>query len=133
MTSIDLSPVTINAATLMIDTDNYEAAVGSAVFTPSTKTSSFTAIDGTTVQSQSPSTWVLDLTFAQDFETAGSLSNYLHSNEGQSKTAVFKETATGKSFTSTITIAPGAIGDAAGSIAQSKVSMGCTKPVVSTT
>lgn len=130
MTSIALAPVTINAATLMIDADNYEAAIGSAIFTPSTKTSSFVAINGQTYQSQSPSTWTLDITYAQDFETAASLANYLHTNEGSSKQAVLTEVASGKTFTATITIAPGAIGDAAGSIAQSKVSLGSTKPVI---
>lgn len=130
MTNIALTPVTVNAATLKIDADNYEAAIGSAVFTPSTKTSSFVAINGLTYQSQSPSTWTLDLNYAQDFETAASLANYLHANEGASKAAVLTEVASGATFTATISIAPGAIGDAAGSIAQSKVSLGSTKPVI---
>lgn len=130
MTNIALNPITVNAATLKIDADNYEAAIGSAVFTPSTKTSSFTAINGQTYQSQAPATWTLDVNFAQDFETAGSLSNYLHAHEGESKEAVLTEVESGATFTATISIAPGAIGDAAGSIAQSKVSLGSTKPVV---
>lgn len=130
MTSVPLEPVTINSATLMIDSDNYEAAIGSAIFTPSTKSSSFAAINGDTVTSQANSTWVLDLTYAQDFATATSLANYLHANEGKSKSATFVPNTGGPTITATLVIAPGAIGDAAGSIAQSKVSLGSTKPVI---
>jgi hypothetical protein len=73
---------------------------------------------------------VLDLTYAQDWAEASSLSRYLHDNEGERVTAVFEPIDGGPSVTATITITPGAIGGDTTAVAGATVQLGSTKPVI---
>lgn len=56
------------------------------------------------------STWTLNLTFAQDWETAGSFSEYLMENEGEKKTFDIEPATGGRSVTVEVYIQPGQIG-----------------------
>jgi hypothetical protein len=126
------APIILGDATITINSVAYEGQISKAVWTPSSSTTTWTAIDGTTFTINQAATWVLELTFAQDFNVpTGSLSRYLHGAEGTSVTAVFKpigsETET---VTATISISPGSIGGDSTSVAESTVTMGSTKPVL---
>jgi hypothetical protein len=124
-------PFLLNSATLTIDGDAYEGQISGAVFTPTTNTVPWTAINGSTYNFSTPSTWVLDLTYAQELNDAAALARYLHENEGASVTAVFTPKDGGPALTATISIAPGAIGAAdPTTVAGSTVSLGSTKPVL---
>lgn len=123
-------PIIMGNATLTLGASDYAGQVSGAVFTPSTSTVTFTAINGATHSLNTPTTWVLDLTLAQDWEDATSLSNYLLEHEGDVVTAVLEPVDGGTSFTASVTIVPGAIGAAdTTSVVGSSVSLGSTRPV----
>lgn len=132
MAVITPQPFTMKNCTLQVELDNYEKQVSGVKFTPSstvvkwkglTPTSSFT--DVTTAE------WTCDLTFAQDWATAGSLSRYLHEHEGEEIDVVFEPIATGPSVSATLYVTPGAIGGDVDSVAVATVTLGCkAKPVL---
>lgn len=127
MASVDLTePVYMDLATLKIDADNYESAISSAQFTP-TSSVVFTGINGRKI---SKGKWTLAVDHAQDWKTATSLSNYLHAHEGESKEVVLIPEGGGPSFTATIAIAAGTIGGPADTLAASSVSFESSKPVI---
>jgi hypothetical protein len=126
------SPIILGTSTLTIDGTAYATQISKAVWTPTSATTTWTAIDGTTFTINQAATWVLELTFAQDWNTpTGSLSRFLHGAEGTSKVAVFKPIgAETETVTATITITPGAIGGDTTAVAEATVTMGSTKPVL---
>lgn len=124
-------PFILGASTLTLDGDAYEGQISGAVFTPSASQVTFTAINGDTHAFTTPATWVLELTYAQDWQFATALSRYLHENEGAVVTAVFEPVDGGPSVTANVSITPGAIGAAdTANVAGSTVTLGSTKPVV---
>lgn len=130
MVQIAVNPWVLNNVTLTIGTDTYEKHVDSVTFTPSSQTQSWTGLALNTYTSTSTATWVCTLNYVQDWDTASSLASYLHANEGTSVLIAFTD-ATHGTFTSTVTIAPGAIGGGVNQYATSSVTLGCTKPVIS--
>ena len=123
-------PFMLGASALTINGDAYEGEISAATFTPTSSTVPFTAINGDTYTFAVPSTWVLDLAYAQDWAEADSLSRYLHENEGDRVEAVFEPIDGGPSVTATITIVPGAIGGDTTAVAGGTVQLGSTKPVI---
>lgn len=123
-------PFMLGASALTINGDAYEGEISAAVFTPTSSTVPWTAINGETFTFAVPATWVLDLTLAQDWAEADSLSRYLHENEGDRVVAVFEPIDGGPSVTATVTVTPGAIGGDTTAVASSTVQLGSTKPVV---
>ncbi len=124
-------PFMLGNAALTLDGDAYEGQISGAVFTPTNSTVPWTAIDGTTFSFTTPSTWTLDLTYAQDWDEATALARYLHTAEGSTVVAVFEPVDGGPTVTANVSIAPGAIGSAdVTTVAGSTVSLGSTKPVL---
>lgn len=113
------------AGTILIGTDGYKAAIESAVLTPTTPTEKFRDIGGGIQVVSGATEWELTISLAQDLKTANSLSQYLITNQGTKKTIVFTPQATGKAFTVTALIVPGAVGGAGGGIAKSSVTLPC--------
>ena len=134
MPKITLNPYSLKHATMKIGADSYEAAISSVAFTPSASKTSFKGIDGGTYTDLDPAEWVCDITFAQDFRTAGSLSNYLHANEGTVVAAEFIPVVGGagaKKITANIVLTPGAIGGAVGATVTATVQLGVQgKPAI---
>ena len=124
------APFMLGDSALTIDGDAFAGEISAATFTPSTSITSWTAINGDTYSFSTPATWVLDLTYAQDWAEADALSRYLHANEGTSVVAVFTPKAGGPTATATISIAPGAIGGDTTAVAEGTVQLGSTKPVL---
>jgi len=123
MTTIAPAPFTMDNCTLKIDADNYEKAITRVEFVP---TSIFESIDGSEVYA-----WDANLEYVQDWETAGSLSNYLAQNAGSKKAVEFVPLGAdgGFKFTATLTLKPGSIGGAAGRQApRSTVTVKSTAP-----
>lgn len=127
MTAIAPKPLFLRNCTVSIGTDSYEQAISSVTFTPSASTVTFKGLTPDAVFNfATPSTWVAALAFAQDWSTAGSLSNYLHAHEGESVVMTFKpalDDLTSPTVTANITVVPGAIGGAQGAVAVSQVSL----------
>jgi hypothetical protein len=123
-------PIILGASTLTLDAGSYEGQVSSAVFTPSSSVSTWTAINSDTYSFTSPATWVLDIALAQDWNDATSLSRYLHESEGSVVEAVFTPVDGGPAVTANVSLTPGQIGGDTTAVAGSTVSLGSTKPVV---
>lgn len=126
MASIAVTPVVLKDCLVQIAADDYAAAVSSVAFNPSSSTVTFKGLKpSATFTDVSAATWTCDLTFAQDWATAGSLSRYLFDHEGETVAATFApQSGVGPSFTATIVIAPGAIGGAVDTTATATVSLG---------
>lgn len=139
MAAVAVAPIVLKNATLKVAADNYESGVSEVSFVPSTAqtTLSFKGINGATHSETTTqgSTWVCNLTYAQDWETPTSLSNYLHANEGEEVAVEFvPEAGSGQpAFTATITVVPGQIGGPVDQVLTATVSLPSTKPLPGTT
>ncbi|MCE4024665.1 hypothetical protein LXM50_01620 [Microbacterium sp. Au-Mic1] len=115
MAAIPVQPIFLNDVSVKIGTDTYEASLTTVRFEP---TSNIVRWKGMSPASQYAfmSTPVYDgtLTFAQDWTTSNSLSQYLKTNQGKPVTIEFKPkkpaTGTAATVTATIIVAPGTIG-----------------------
>lgn len=130
-----VNPLVLRNVDLIVDegTDdlNFKKHVDGVTYTPSTSQQSWTGGDGSTYTDSSSATWTLVISYVQDWESEDSLSQFLLANEGTSFPVTFKpRTGSGPTFTSTITIAPGAIGGSVNAYATTSVTLGSTKPVL---
>lgn len=123
-------PIMLGQSAITIDGDAFEGQVSGAIFTPTTSQVTWTAINSDTYGFTTPSTWVLDLTLAQDWNFADALSRYLHENEGTSVVVVLEPVDGQPGATATVQIAPGTIGGDTTAVASSTVSLGSTKPAL---
>lgn len=133
MAIIDVVPIVLKDCIIEIEDDDYAAAVSSAELTPSTSQVIFKGLKPDAVFTDvSAATWLLVLSYAQDWVTATSLSRYLFDNEGATKAAVIKpQSGVGPSFAVNIVITPGSIGGAVDAVAVATVSLGVSgRPVL---
>ena len=133
MPKLAVVPFVLKDVILTIGTDDYARHVDEVLFTPTVKADPITwqglSPDASFSDAGVPETsWALTLTYAQDWDTANSLSAYLLANAGLSKTVVFQpKTGSGKAtFTATVTIAPGPIGGKGKQAATASVTMPLT-------
>lgn len=125
MPEIAIEPLYMDAADLNIAGDDYAAHISGASFVPSTSTVTWQGAKPAAVFTrQTRATWVLNLNFAQDWESAKSLSQYLHANEGTITPIVLTPVSGGKSFTADVIIAPGTIGAEINQFGTSSISLG---------
>lgn len=111
MADIAVTPFALTDAVVKVAADNYQAAISAIEFVPTVATFSFA---GLTPSAQfnfagSPS-WVVNLSGAQDWATATSLSNYLLTNAGKNVEMQFAPIKGGKAYKATVTIVPTNIG-----------------------
>lgn len=129
---IAVTPRILKDVDLIIEADNYKKHVSTVKFGSQRQTQTWTGLapDASFSETGTP-TWSLELSYAQDWETAGSLSRYLHAHDGERVTVKFKpRSATGApAFTSHVTLSAGDVGGTAGQYAVATVTLGCTKPV----
>lgn len=122
MASITGTPFLIKDALLTLGTDDYSLVVSQAELVPTTPTATFKAINGTSYNFSGKASWVLTAAFAQDWDNAASLSNYLFDNEGDTVAFSLKPNgATGESFTGNLVLSVGNIGGTADGVAASSV------------
>lgn len=137
MTQIAVAPYVLKDALLSIATDNYEKHVSGVVFTPQTSPVTWQGLTPDSAFSDASNPiWTLQMDYAQDWTTVNSLAQYLLTNAGQQKIAVFKPlgATTGKPlFTATIIIVPGPIGGAVNTVQVGTVTMGVVGQPVKTT
>lgn len=133
MTTIAVAPFVLKDVRLTVDADNYESHCSSVTLTPSTDSKTvtwqgLTPAASFTDEANPVTSWSADLEYAQDWETADSLSQYLLDNAGLQKSIKFQPKAglSGKTFTVTATIVPGPIGGPVGAYATAKVTMKCS-------
>lgn len=133
MAKIAATPTPLRNYVFTVDVDDFQAATEQVQFQPSFQTQTWTGGDGETHSSASPATWVVNIGHVQDWDTAGSLGEFLLAHEGETMTVVFQPDASAgtgaTTFTSEVTIAPSAIGGSNGQYPTSTVALPCTKPV----
>ncbi len=94
MPEVSLTPIQMLDATLLFPTDDYAASCSAIALTPSPGPV-WNGLKPDAVH-QGRARWTLDLTFAQDHETATSLSTYLLANEGATVAVTFTPANLGK-------------------------------------
>lgn len=126
MSLINPKPIILKDVTVIIGADNYEKQLSTVVLTPAAATQVWQGLTPAASYSDTPAaTWSAELGYAQDWETAGSLSRYLFNNEGAQVTAVFKPRAGGgSSFQVQLVLTPGAIGGAVNAWQEATVTLG---------
>lgn len=132
MATIAVKPFMLTDCTFTVESDNFEAHVSQVEFAP---TSTQVKFKGLTPSAQfsfnGSSDWLCNLTFAQDWETPGSLSRYLYEHEGEEIDVTFHPKKAGPAVTAQLTAAPGSIGGAVDTVATSTVALGCSgKPSI---
>lgn len=104
----------------------YEAHVSRVQLNPTTPISSWKGLTPTAVFRDVGATeWDMVIDYAQDYETANSLAQYLLANPGKQVTAELtpKKGTGAKKVTATITLVPGGIGGGVGEFAASSVTL----------
>lgn len=137
MAVIEVSPFVLKDILLTLATTgasptsgDYQKHVSAAAFTPKADVKTWTGLGANTVTDVGTATWTCDLTYAQDWETTASLSQFLMDHEGEKIDAIMEPiTGEGSKFTATLTVTPGAIGGKGGDFLEATVSLGSTKPV----
>lgn len=126
MATIDIDPLFVDASDLTIGDDDYAAHISGAQCVPSSSQVTWTGSKpGAVFTRQTRSTWVLTINYAQDWESAKSLSKYLHDNEGETVDITVTPVSDGQAFTVSVNIAPGSIGGEINQFGTSTVSLGC--------
>jgi hypothetical protein len=125
MASIAVNPFILRDVLLTFGTDSYEKHVSSVEFVPAGSVVTWKGLTPASVFSfGANATWTCNLSFAQDWATANSLSRYLFENEGEELAVTFEPVAGGPSVSATLIITPGSIGGAVDSVAVATVSLG---------
>ncbi|QCQ16988.1 hypothetical protein [Microbacterium sp. RG1] len=123
-----VKPIVLNDIDLVLGTDNYEAHVSKVELVPTTPTAQWKGMTPTAIHNLTGTpTWVCNIDYAQDHETALALAQWLAANVGVPTVMKFKPkkpaTGTAPLYTATIVPVPGPIGGALDSVATGSVSM----------
>lgn len=137
MTLLTVQPFTMKDCLMTIAVDDYARHLSAIQFVPTVKQPEDITWHGLTPDAEftdtapaDPTSWALTISYAQDWETTDSLSEYLLTNAGLEKVAIFEpKRGVGKRFTATITIAPGPVGGDYKQVAVGTVTMKSTEPV----
>ena len=127
MATIAVNPLYLKDTLFAVAADNYEAAVSSVTFTPTSSTATWQGLTPTaSFTFATTATWVATLEYAQDWGTTNSLSQYLYANEGKEVVVKFtpaKGATTAPTFTATVIVTPGAVGGAVNAVATATVTL----------
>ena len=125
MSTIEVQPLVLKDVILGIGTDDYRKHVQQVTFTPQASTVTWTGLGSNTHTDVSTATWTAVLAYAQDWETADSLSQYLLEHEGETVTMTFgPRSGSGPTFTADVIITPGAIGGQVNTYGTATVTLG---------
>lgn len=133
MAQIAVNPLFMKDVVFEVGTDSYEKHVSSVVITPATSPATWKGLNPeATFTNVGAATWTVDISFAQDWETANSLALYLFNNQGETKTVTFKpQSGSGPSVDIDVIIVAGSIGGSIDSFAETTVSLpGQGQPVL---
>jgi hypothetical protein len=133
MTVLPVQPLVLKDVELLLGSgtpDDFRKHVSGVTYTPSSAQQTWTGLGKNTHTDAAIPTWTVQLDYVQDWTSTNSLSSYLFTHEGEQLTAKFTPTSgSGPSFTSTVTIVPGAIGGQVNAFATTSVTLGSDRPV----
>ncbi|GAB2474395.1 hypothetical protein [Xylanimonas ulmi] len=98
-------------ATMQIDADNFEDAITSVNFSPSTSASTVRTINSNVLREQNTAEWGCEIGLVQDLAPAGLL-RYLLDHEGERKDVKFVPVVDGPTIEAKLIISPAGIGGA---------------------
>lgn len=132
MTVIIPAPFAMFDCLLTLGTNDYTAGVSQVQFDPTTTSGKFKGLTPTASYPVSGGTdWQLTLTLAQDWDTSGSLANYLIEHAGELEDVTFEPVAGGASVAASVILAPVTIGGTGGGDpAVATVQLQSTVPVI---
>lgn len=119
------SPIHMKDVDLTIDGNAYEGQVSSVTLTPSSSSATWKGLTPTAVYTYAgASTWVADLTYAQDIDEPTSLTRFLFDHEGDEVTMTFKPRgSTFSGMSANVILVAGALGGAVDAVAEASVSL----------
>lgn len=125
MPIVNINTKVLRDAVVQIGDNEFQTSISNITMTPTAASITWSGVGGNTVTDTSSATWAAAITFAQDFETPNSLSQFLFDNEGATFPFYFRpRSGVGLAYTGTVTITPGAIGGAVNTINESTVTLG---------
>ena len=133
MAVIEVQPLVLKDVEAIIGAggDDFRKHLSGVTFTPSSSTVTWTGLGGNTHTDAPTATWVVALAYVQDWDSPTSLSRYLYEHEGETVPIEFRpRSGEGPSFTSNVTITPGAIGGQVNAFATTSVNLGSDKPAL---
>lgn len=132
MTIVEVTPLVLKDVVAIIGTNDFRKHLSKVEFTPSSSSVNWTGLGGNTHTDVSIATWQANLTYAQDWDSADSLSRYLYEEEGETVTMEFRpRSGVGPTFAVDVVITPGAIGGQVNSYAETSVALGCNgRPIL---
>lgn len=125
MAQISVQPLYLKDVVLTVGTDGYEKHVSGVTITPTNASATFKGLNPDAVYTESGApTWICQLQYVQDWDTADSLSAYLFENQGTDVTLSFQPVnGSGGTWSMTVHILPGAVGGAVDSFATTTVDL----------
>lgn len=129
MTLVNINPLVLKNVDLTIgegSPDQFQKHVSGVVLAPSYSPITWSGLHpDASFTDPGSGTWSCTLRYAQDWETANSLSQYLFDHEGETVPMTFKPRAgSGPTFTADVTIIPGAIGGDVNAYSTAEVVLG---------
>jgi hypothetical protein len=122
---IEVVPIVLKNVTFKVAADEYEKHVSQVEFVPSASAVNWKGLHKDAVFTDIGSaTWVCNLSYAQDWATPNSLSQYLFNHEGEAVDVEFAPEVGGPGFSATLLITPGSIGGTVDAVAVGTVSLG---------
>lgn len=132
MPEIEVKPFILTDVDLTLGGNDYAASVSQVEIAPNGgQLVSWKGLKkGSVFNFPTEPTWQLNLGFAQDFETAQSLSNYLFQHYGDTVPGTFAPKSGGGHWTFDAILVPGSIGGQGDAVATASVTLGLAgKPV----
>lgn len=127
-TVVEVKPLVLKNYDFIILTKDYKKHLDQVTFTPSASPITWTGAGQNTHTDMSTATWVCTVGYAQDWETAGSLSQLLYDSEGQTLDVIFRpKSGVGKEVAAKLIATPGSIGGSIGSFGNTTVTLGCAE------
>lgn len=120
-------PLYLTESVITLGETDYAAEVSSATFSPTYTTATWKGLKaGSTFTKSGKGTWVLNLSFAQDYESAQSLALYLFDHEGEEITYTVQPIDGGAGFSGTLIAQAGDIGGTVDQFAEATVALPVT-------
>lgn len=124
-TVVEVDPIYLDNASLVIDGLDYAAAASKIECTPSTSTATFRGMKkGATFTHTSVESWALGIDFAQDYDAANSFSNLCFEHQGEEVEVEFAPREGGQAWKVLVQLVPGGIGGQGAAHATSSISLG---------
>lgn len=125
MGQIEVKPIVLRDVLLKIAVDDYEKHVSGVSIVPTTGSVTWNGLNpDAAFNFPTSTTWAAQLDYAQDWDTANSLSRYLFDHEGEKVTMLFEPVRGGLGWEVEVSIAPGSIGGQVNAVATATVTLG---------